>query len=137
MFSTFYLAHADEKWTCASCALPSLSNSFFESDGFIVSNDKPTSINQSANASNFIYLAENYIHNNEELLIHLNCRSLLPTIDELCAVFELSKPLFIAAAETWLNNSITDMEVNMNSLMSTVVMDSLMAVVWLSTLKVG
>ena len=54
------------------------------------------------------------VERNEELLIHLNCRSLLPIIDELRTVFELSKPLFIAATETWLNNSITDMKVNIN-----------------------
>ena len=104
MFTTFYLIHTDEKWTCVSCALPSLSNSFFESDGLNVSNDKPISINENPNVSNLISLAENRIHKNEELLIHLNCRSLLPIIDELRIVFELSKPLFIAATETWLYN---------------------------------
>ena len=48
------------------------------------------------------------------MVIHFNCRSLLPKVDELRAVFESSKPLFIATTETWLNNSITNMEVDIN-----------------------
>ena len=35
-------------------------------------------------------------------------------VDELRAVFRLSKPLFIAATETWLNNNIPDTKVNNN-----------------------
>ena len=61
-------------------------------------------------------MAENRIHKNEELSINLNCQSLLPIIDELHTIFELSKPLFIAATKTWLKNSITDMEVNINDI---------------------
>ena len=57
---------------------------------------------------------DNTRHGNRELVIHLNCRSLLPKVDELRAVFDLSKPLFIAATETWLNNNIPDTEVNIN-----------------------
>ena len=57
---------------------------------------------------------DNTRHGNRELVIHLNCRSLLPKVDELRAVFDLSKPLFIAATETWLNNNIPDTEVNVN-----------------------
>ena len=51
---------------------------------------------------------DNTRHGNRELVIHLNCRSLLPKVDELRAVFDLSKRLFIAATETWLNNNIPD-----------------------------
>ena len=54
------------------------------------------------------------MHGNRELVIHLNCRSLLPKVDELRAVFHLSKPLFIAATEAWLNNNVPDTEVNIN-----------------------
>ena len=75
--------------TCVSCALPSLSNSFFESDGLNVSNDKLISTKKNPNPSNLISLAENRFHKKEELLIHLNCKSLLPIIDELRTVFEL------------------------------------------------
>ena len=35
-------------------------------------------------------------------LTHLNCRSLLPRIDELRLIFETNKPFLIAVTETWL-----------------------------------
>ena len=81
----------------------------------------PRNINTSDNSdpernmSLVIFLAgDNTKHGNRELVIHLNSRSLLPKVDELRAVFDLSKPLFIAAIETWLNNKITDTEVNIS-----------------------
>ena len=112
MFNSFYLVHTEEEWTCTACALPSLSDSFFENvDPAIGFGDLSTSIDHDINVPLVTFLAEENIrHNNTEMVIHFNCRSLLPKVDELHAVFESSKPLFIATTETWLNNSITNME---------------------------
>lgn len=56
----------------------------------------------------------NYCLGNTEMMIHFNCRSLLPKVDELRAAFESVKPLFIATTETWLNKGITNTEVDIS-----------------------
>ena len=108
------MVHTEEIWTCTTCALPSLSNSFFENANPIGSGDLSTSTNQDTSVSIVTFLAEESIHKNTQMAIYFNCMSLLPKVDELRAVFESSKPLFIAITETWLNNSITHMEVDIN-----------------------
>ena len=45
-------------------------------------------------------------------LTHLNCRSLLPHIDELRLIFETNKPFLIAVTETWLRQSVYDEEIS-------------------------
>lgn len=41
-------------------------------------------------------------------LISLNCRSLLPNIEEMRLIFTYNHPSIIAVTETWLNNTISD-----------------------------
>ena len=45
-------------------------------------------------------------------LTHLNCRSLLPHIDELRLIFETNKPFLIAVPETCLRHSVYDEEIS-------------------------
>ena len=42
----------------------------------------------------------------------LNCRSLLPCIDELRLIFKEAKPGIIAITETWLDDSVADHEIH-------------------------
>ena len=41
----------------------------------------------------------------------LNCRSLLPNIDELRLIFEQNRPFIITITETWLNETVFDDEI--------------------------
>ena len=42
----------------------------------------------------------------------VNCRSLLPCIDELSLIFKEAKPGIIAITETWLDDSVADHEIH-------------------------
>ena len=48
------------------------------------------------------------------MVMHFNCRSLLPKVDKLRTAVKSVKPLFIATTETWLNNGISNTEVDIN-----------------------
>lgn len=49
--------------------------------------------------------------NRNPWIIHFNCRSLVKHIDEMRLIFKDSTPVFIAITEMWLNDSISDTEV--------------------------
>lgn len=57
---------------------------------------------------------DEFQHIKETFFSHLNCRSLLPIIDQIRAVFQTSNPVILAATKTWLNDTVIDMEVNIN-----------------------
>ena len=48
-------------------------------------------------------------------IIYYNARSLLPKLDELCAVTEAETPDIICIVETWLSIEISDNELAINS----------------------
>ena len=54
------------------------------------------------------------LNSNTDMVMHFNCRSLLPKVDEPRAAMKSVKPLFIATTETWLNNGISNTEVDIN-----------------------
>ncbi len=54
------------------------------------------------------------LNGNTDMVMHFNCRSLLPKVDELRTAMKSVKPLFIATTETWLNNGISNTEVDIN-----------------------
>jgi hypothetical protein len=54
------------------------------------------------------------LNSNTDMVMHCNCRSLLPKVDELRAAMKSVKPSFIATTETWLNNGISNTEVDIN-----------------------
>ena len=45
-------------------------------------------------------------------LVSLNCRSLLPCIDELRSIFKEAKPGIIATSKTWLDDSVADHKIH-------------------------
>ena len=45
-------------------------------------------------------------------LVLLNCRSLLPCIDELRSIFKVAKPGIIAISKTWLDDSVADHKIH-------------------------
>ena len=52
-------------------------------------------------------------HRKHATIVYYNARSLIPKMDELKAVSDVTKPDIICIVETWLNNEITDVEVNL------------------------
>ena len=52
-------------------------------------------------------------HRKHATIVYYNARSLIPKMDEFKAVSEVTKPDIICIVETWLNNEITDVEVNL------------------------
>ncbi len=48
-------------------------------------------------------------------IIHVNIRSLAPKIDLLRVWVDLHKPNIITLSETWLNNNISDNEINLTN----------------------
>lgn len=50
----------------------------------------------------------------EPWLAHFNCRSIMAHIDELRLTFQDIRPLFIGISETWLDDSISDSEIELS-----------------------
>lgn len=49
-------------------------------------------------------------------IIHLNIRSLVSKIDQLCLWVALHKPHIVTLSETWLDSNISNSEINMTDL---------------------
>lgn len=75
-----------------------------EQDNSSISTPNSTHPSQPVNSASCPTLKEPWI-------THMNCRSIIPHIDELRISFKHISPLFIAITETWLDDSIVDSEV--------------------------
>lgn len=112
------LAQNDNEWFCNSCSLPKFSESFFENcdDADIVDQIQPdetidlhthVQVPTEADVDEFQCFNQKGLH-----FIHINARSLLNKIAELQLIANKSKAAIISVTETWLDDSITNTEVN-------------------------
>ena len=116
VFRSYYLDHSDESWFCCSCALPRLSDSDFEECeaecSFVKENPPDLESSSSLETS---FSIDDLMNIKNTFMVHLNCRSLLPVVDQLRAVFQAnSSAILIAITETWLNEDNADMEVHVD-----------------------
>ena len=90
------LSHTDTNWYCYGCQLHILSDSYFSSRSNYDDNE-------------FERFQTKGLH-----FLHINTHSLLPKLDELRHIAIKSKASVIGITETWLDDSVTDSEVEIH-----------------------
>ena len=112
------LAQNDNEWYCNSCSLPTFSESLFENcdDANIVDQiqpDETIDLHTHVQVPTEANVDELQCFNQKGLyFIHVNARFLLNKIAELHLIANKSKAAIISVTETWLDDSITNTEVN-------------------------
>ncbi|KAK3085363.1 hypothetical protein FSP39_002164 [Pinctada imbricata] len=120
-----HLSESEDDWFCFSCSLPKFSDSFFEDlhDANISnkSYDENPSVElesestrgvkppSSASPDHFQCFKRKGLH-----FLHLNARSLVNKISELQIIASESKAAIISVTESWLDDSVTNVEVNID-----------------------
>lgn len=105
-----WLSKSDEEWVCTSCCLPPFSDSFFNSEPEQISTTPDVSSLLSA-SSDFVPMKVQDVMKKDCMFIcHLNVRSLVPAIDEICEWFSGHTPngVIFGCSETWLHDAVSD-----------------------------
>ena len=98
-----------DPWYCSVCSLPPLSDSFFGSSEVDTS---LSSADSSAGSSSCLSGCEGQFPRQEFCVFQANVRSLYRSLDDLCSITRDAKPDILVLCETWLDDTITDHEVN-------------------------
>ena len=108
------LAHSTDPWLCPRCVLDNNNNTACDDTAIPSYIPAPTDSHPSASPIGPISFHNEYncFQTKGLHFIHLNTRSLPPKVDELRLIASSSKAAIIGITETWLDDSVSDTEIN-------------------------